>query len=244
MKSGLKIPVRPCHPGGLILKTSGLQILKSAGLYWKIGKRVNEETLNNKRAEYGKQIVSKLCGQLVENFRNSFSEKNIRRMMQFAEVFPDEQIVVSAIRQLSWTQPPGCVSQSSLPRVVGKPSWLLIQPVFLSYFKTWHDICSFGIIIVVCFYRLRRVAKSVLFFFQSQLSMLFVASWLRITKPAASGLPIPQKSFKNFKLFFTFFSFIINKIKNIFKKDGTSWPSHYICICAGVRYQASAKNDQ
>jgi hypothetical protein len=31
------------------------------------------------------------------------SEKNLRRMMQFAEVFPEEEIVVSLIRQLSWT---------------------------------------------------------------------------------------------------------------------------------------------
>jgi len=72
-------------------------------LYWKIGKRINEETLGNKRAAYGKQIIAALSVQLTENFGNSFSEKNIRRMMQFAEVFADEQIVVSAIRQLSWT---------------------------------------------------------------------------------------------------------------------------------------------
>ena len=26
-------------------------------LYWKIGKRINEEVLGNERAEYGKQIV-------------------------------------------------------------------------------------------------------------------------------------------------------------------------------------------
>jgi hypothetical protein len=32
-----------------------------------------------------------------------FGEKNLRRMMQFAEVFPEEEIVVSLIRQLSWT---------------------------------------------------------------------------------------------------------------------------------------------
>lgn len=31
------------------------------------------------------------------------TEKNIRRMMQFASVFPDIEIVVSLIRQLSWT---------------------------------------------------------------------------------------------------------------------------------------------
>jgi len=36
-------------------------------------------------------------------YGGSFSEKNLRRMMQFAEVFPDRGIVVSLIRQLSWT---------------------------------------------------------------------------------------------------------------------------------------------
>lgn len=72
-------------------------------LYWQIGRRINSEVLSNKRADYGKQVVSALSVELVEQFGNGFSEKNLRRMMQFAEIFPDEQIVVSAIRQLSWT---------------------------------------------------------------------------------------------------------------------------------------------
>lgn len=72
-------------------------------LYWNIGKRVNKEFLGNQRAEYGKQIVSTLCRQLAVEYGTAFSEKNLRRMMQFADVFPDETIVVSLIRQLSWT---------------------------------------------------------------------------------------------------------------------------------------------
>ncbi len=36
-------------------------------------------------------------------FGNNFSEKNLRRMIQFAIIFSDEQIVISPIRQLSWT---------------------------------------------------------------------------------------------------------------------------------------------
>lgn len=72
-------------------------------LYWRIGKRINEEVLGNKRADYGKQVISILASQLVLEYGNGFSEKSIRRMIQFAEVFPDERIVVSAIRQLSWT---------------------------------------------------------------------------------------------------------------------------------------------
>lgn len=40
---------------------------------------------------------------LEVEYRNSFSVKKLRKMIQFAEVFPEEQIVVSLIRQLSWT---------------------------------------------------------------------------------------------------------------------------------------------
>lgn len=72
-------------------------------LYWKIGKVIRLEILRESRAEYGKQIVVSLSRQLAVEYGTSFSEKNLRRMMQFAEVFPDEQIVVSLIRQLSWT---------------------------------------------------------------------------------------------------------------------------------------------
>lgn len=72
-------------------------------LYWYIGKRINMEVLQNERAEYGKQIIQSLSSQLVLRYGSSFSEKNLRRMMQFAVRFPNEEIVVSLIRQLSWT---------------------------------------------------------------------------------------------------------------------------------------------
>ncbi len=73
-------------------------------LYWQIGKRINIEIESQNRSEkYGKQIVATLCRQLDAEYGASFSEKNLRRMMQFADTFPDEKIVVSLIRQLSWT---------------------------------------------------------------------------------------------------------------------------------------------
>lgn len=73
-------------------------------LYWQIGKRINEElNLQNRAESYGKQIVATLWRQLEAEYGTSFSEKNLRRMMQFAEVFPDEKMVVSLIRQLSWS---------------------------------------------------------------------------------------------------------------------------------------------
>ena len=73
-------------------------------MYWQIGKRINTEVLDNKRAEYGKQIVASVARQLREEYGSKgFDEKNIRRMMQFAQEFPNEQIVASVMRQLSWT---------------------------------------------------------------------------------------------------------------------------------------------
>lgn len=73
-------------------------------LYWQIGKKINEEIDGKNHSEvYGKQIVSTLRRQLVAEYGTAFSEKNLRRMMQFAAEFPDEKIVVSLIRQLSWT---------------------------------------------------------------------------------------------------------------------------------------------
>ena len=72
-------------------------------LYWHIGKRINEEVLGNQRAEYGKQIVSTVSRQLTEEYGKGFNEKSLRRMMQFAELFPDFQIVAPLARQLSWS---------------------------------------------------------------------------------------------------------------------------------------------
>lgn len=72
-------------------------------LHWRIGKRILQEILKEKRAGYGEKIVSSVARQLEREFGRGFGDKNLRRMIQFAEVFPDEQIVVALIRQLSWT---------------------------------------------------------------------------------------------------------------------------------------------
>ena len=72
-------------------------------LFWKIGKRVNEAVLQNQRAGYGRQIVVTLSRQLTEKYGRNFEEKNLRRMLQFAEQFQDNEIVVTLSRQLSWS---------------------------------------------------------------------------------------------------------------------------------------------
>ena len=42
-------------------------------LYWRIGKRINNEILKGKRADYGKQIVSTLWRQLVREYGKGFN---------------------------------------------------------------------------------------------------------------------------------------------------------------------------
>jgi predicted nuclease of restriction endonuclease-like (RecB) superfamily len=72
-------------------------------LYWRIGKRIHLEILGNARAAYGEQIVATLSRQLVADHGRGYTEKNLRRMIQFAETFPDEEIVATLWRQLSWS---------------------------------------------------------------------------------------------------------------------------------------------
>ena len=72
-------------------------------LYWRVGKRIRQDILKEKRAEYGEQIVPTLSNQLVPEFGSSFSTRNLWHMIRFAEVFPDEKIVNALSTQLGWT---------------------------------------------------------------------------------------------------------------------------------------------
>jgi predicted nuclease of restriction endonuclease-like (RecB) superfamily len=71
-------------------------------LFWRIGQQVNSEILHHRRADYGQKIVSTLATQLVTSYGRSFEVRNLRRMMQFAEQFPEFEIVSTLSTQLSW----------------------------------------------------------------------------------------------------------------------------------------------
>ena len=72
-------------------------------LYWRIGQRIRSQVLDGRRGAYGKEVLPNLAAQLVKEYGGSFAEQNLRRMVQFAATFPDERILVSLIRELSWT---------------------------------------------------------------------------------------------------------------------------------------------
>jgi hypothetical protein len=72
-------------------------------LFWRIGRRIHTEVLSGQRAGYGEEVVQGLAATLMVEYGKGFAEKSLRRMVQFATLFPDEPIVATASRQLSWS---------------------------------------------------------------------------------------------------------------------------------------------
>lgn len=72
-------------------------------LNWQIGHRIHSEILQEKRADYGKEIVATLSRELTKEYGTGFKEASLWRMVQFAELFPDKQIVATLSRELSWS---------------------------------------------------------------------------------------------------------------------------------------------
>lgn len=71
-------------------------------MYWHIGKLINDEILQNKRAEYGKEIVATVSQQLSEQYGKGYSYSALTRMMKFAKNI-DEKNIATLSQQLSWS---------------------------------------------------------------------------------------------------------------------------------------------
>jgi predicted nuclease of restriction endonuclease-like (RecB) superfamily len=86
-------------------------------LYWSIGKRINDEVLQDKRAEYGEQVIHLMSHQLTLDFGKGYSRSGLFRMVRFAKFFPEAQIVATLSRQLSWSHVILlCQMEDELPR--------------------------------------------------------------------------------------------------------------------------------
>ena len=70
---------------------------------WHIGKRIREEVLKGGRADYGKQILATLSQELVREYGRGFSYSSLTRMVRFAEIFPDGEMVAAVSQDLSWS---------------------------------------------------------------------------------------------------------------------------------------------
>jgi len=72
-------------------------------LYWRVGERIQRELLRGDRAVYGEALMDAVAGRLTGKYGRGFTKKNLWRMVQFSEAFPDEAIVATLWRQLSWS---------------------------------------------------------------------------------------------------------------------------------------------
>lgn len=72
-------------------------------LYWHVGRRIQQQVLTDGRADYGAQILATLSQELVRDYGKGFNASALTRMVKFAEVFPDEQIVATLSHELSWS---------------------------------------------------------------------------------------------------------------------------------------------
>ena len=72
-------------------------------MFWEVGQYINSVILDFKRAEYGKRVFATLSRRLIERYGKSYSEQNLYRMTQFAERFPDLEILSPLATKLSWS---------------------------------------------------------------------------------------------------------------------------------------------
>lgn len=108
MDSGLPDPRRLVHDlrGMIEAARAGMAHAVNSALvllYWQVGSRIREDLLCSKRASYGERILPTLSAKLVPEYGQGFSERNLARMIRFAEVFPELGIVSLLSRELGWS---------------------------------------------------------------------------------------------------------------------------------------------
>jgi len=72
-------------------------------LYWNIGKQINEDILDNSRADYGKRIVSELSEKLTFTYGVGFNKRNLQSFIKFNSVFQDITILHTLCTKLTWS---------------------------------------------------------------------------------------------------------------------------------------------
>ncbi len=72
-------------------------------LYWHLGKRIRKEIVGSGRADYGEQAIPLLANHLLADYGKGFSRPNLFRMLMFFDRIPQENIVSTLSRQLSWS---------------------------------------------------------------------------------------------------------------------------------------------
>lgn len=71
--------------------------------YWQIGKLIKTEIVHDDRAEYGDATIKRLAEKLAQEYGSGFGQRNLFRMAQFYQQFPNHEILTTVSAQLSWS---------------------------------------------------------------------------------------------------------------------------------------------
>lgn len=72
-------------------------------LHWHIGKRIKEDVLYNKRAEYGKEVLRNLSVLLNEKYGKGWGYEKLKHCVRSAYLFSEDEIGYAVRTQLTWT---------------------------------------------------------------------------------------------------------------------------------------------
>ena len=102
-------------------------------LYWAVGQRLRTEVLGDARAGYGAKLLDQLGQQLADEFGRGFESRNLRRMVKFAEAFPDAAIVSTLSTKLSWSRLVAIAGRAEPDATANSPAQVFKAPYFLDF---------------------------------------------------------------------------------------------------------------
>ncbi|MCD8202587.1 MAG: PDDEXK nuclease domain-containing protein [Prevotella sp.] len=70
---------------------------------WNVGKRIKEDILYSRRAEYGKQVLRRLAKRLTEKYTHGWGYETLQHCVRAAYTFSEEEIMYALRTQLTWT---------------------------------------------------------------------------------------------------------------------------------------------
>lgn len=70
---------------------------------WNVGKRIKEDVLLNKRADYGEQVLKRLAQRLRVKYGSGWGYQKLQHCVRAAYTFSEEEIMYAVRTQLSWT---------------------------------------------------------------------------------------------------------------------------------------------
>ncbi len=85
---------------GYVAQTINSELI---GLYWQIGTRLRQDVVGDGRGAYGEQVIAAVAKSLSTEFGRGFEKSSLYRMMRFAELFPDPEIVAALRPPFTWT---------------------------------------------------------------------------------------------------------------------------------------------